>query len=171
MDIQTLCLGIVSRGETTGYEIHKLFEGPFRYVHEPSFGSIYPALTRLTQQGLVHCSVQPQEKRPDRKVYGITEAGRTHLRQALQKAIPGPDRIRSDFLATMLFQELLSAEFTADAIDARVRWFREILESLDCEPRDTGHAFLHGYGRAVCEAGISYLEQHRARLTGRAAAE
>jgi DNA-binding PadR family transcriptional regulator len=52
-DVRTLCLGILSIGEATGYEIKKaLEEGPFGHVLEASFGAIYPALGRLTEEGL-----------------------------------------------------------------------------------------------------------------------
>ena len=58
------------RGEATGYEIKKLFdEGGYQHFIEASFGSIYPALNRLTEEGLVSVRAEVQEKRPDRKVY------------------------------------------------------------------------------------------------------
>ena len=52
MDAKTLCLGALSRGDASGYEIKKAFEeGPLSHIHEASFGAIYPALTRLDEQG------------------------------------------------------------------------------------------------------------------------
>ena len=52
MNIRTLCLGILSRGDATGYEIKKMAEeGLFSHFVEASFGSIYPALTRMTDEG------------------------------------------------------------------------------------------------------------------------
>ena len=86
MNVTTLCLGILALGEASGYEIKKRFDGPLRRIQEPSFGSIYPALTRLTREGLVSRTVQAQEKRPDKKVYSITPAGRAHLKAELQRS-------------------------------------------------------------------------------------
>ncbi len=78
MDVRTICLGLLTRGDATGYEIKKRFEGDgFQHFVEASFGSIYPALNRLTDEGLVSVREEAQEKRPDRKVYSITAAGRT----------------------------------------------------------------------------------------------
>ena len=77
MDVRTICLGILTRGPATGYEIKKLFEDDgYQHFVEASFGSIYPALNRLTEEGLVSVREDAQEKRPDRKVYSITTAAR-----------------------------------------------------------------------------------------------
>src|SRR3546814_15551348 len=70
MDVKTLCLGVLSRGEASGYEIKKAFEeGPFSHIHHASFGSIYPALNALSAEGLVAVRAQAQNTRPakDRK--------------------------------------------------------------------------------------------------------
>ena len=49
MDVRTICLGLLTRGDATGYEMKKLFEEEgFGHFAEASFGSIYPALGRLT---------------------------------------------------------------------------------------------------------------------------
>src|SRR5262249_55228527 len=77
MDARVLCLGALHFGDASGYEIKKLFEeGDFSFFYETSFGSIYPALSRLVEDGLALVSEQAQDKRPDKKVYSITEKGR-----------------------------------------------------------------------------------------------
>ena len=48
----TLCLGILRFGDATGYEIKKMVEEDmFNHFIEASYGSIYPALTRMSQDG------------------------------------------------------------------------------------------------------------------------
>ncbi len=48
MNVRTLCLGILSLGEASGYEIKKDVEdGLFSHFIEASYGSIYPALNQL----------------------------------------------------------------------------------------------------------------------------
>jgi len=160
VNISTLCLGILALGEASGYEIRKRFEGPFRHMHEPSFGSIYPALAKLTRDGMVSCTVHSQEKRPSKKVYSITPAGRVALRQELESALPGPDRIRSDFLVTMLFSDILSPDFIDAAVAERIAFYNElgaVLQSNECGG-NAGREFVRGYGMAVCRAAVEYLE-------------
>ena len=97
MDIKTLCLGILSLGDATGYEIKKMVaEGSFSFFSEASYGSIYPALGKLMEEGLVTCRAMAQDKRPDKKVYSLTESGREELTISLRKD-PDPDKNRSEF--------------------------------------------------------------------------
>ena len=98
MDVRTICLGILTRGDATGYEIKKLVEdGGFQHFAEASFGSIYPALNGMAEIGLVSVRAEAQEKRPDRKVYSITPLGRSTLLETLLKPLP-EDRHRSPFM-------------------------------------------------------------------------
>src|SRR5215470_10258827 len=107
MDVRTICLGILTRGDATGYEIKNLFDDDgYQHFVEASFGSIYPALNRLTEDGLVSVRAEPQDKRPDRKVYSITAAGREAFLGSLLKKLP-EDRHRSPFVFAMLFSHLL----------------------------------------------------------------
>ena len=101
MHVKTLCLAVLSMGDASGYEIKKLLEGPFRHIHEASFGAIYPALARLQEENLVTCEERSQEKRPDKKVYALTQGGRFELIKELT-IVPGPDRIRSLMVRVLL---------------------------------------------------------------------
>ena len=85
MNIRTLCLGILSRGDATGYEIKKMAEeGLFSHFIEASFGSIYPALKKLEEEGLIRMKLEIQENAPNRKVYTITEAGKQTFLNSLK---------------------------------------------------------------------------------------
>ena len=67
MDTKTLCLGVLTRGDASGYEIKKAFEdGPFGHIQEIGFGSIYPALAKLLQDDLVTVTQYAQAGRPAR---------------------------------------------------------------------------------------------------------
>ncbi|MFP3326308.1 PadR family transcriptional regulator, partial [Planococcus sp. SIMBA_160] len=70
------------------------------------FGSIYPALKRLTEDELVICRELEQTNRPDKKVYRITPKGRQALFEAINKP-PAEDKFRSDFAFVIFFADLL----------------------------------------------------------------
>ena len=82
-------------------------EGPFSHFQEAGFGSIYPALKKLTEDGQVTCQQHAQDSRPDKKVYAITQKGRHALFDAVNKP-PGADKFRSDFMFMMFFADLMS---------------------------------------------------------------
>ena len=175
MDVRTLCLGVLSTGDASGYEIKKKLEGPFRYFYDASFGSIYPALTRLQKDGLVTCTAQAQAKRPDKKVYRLTTEGRLALVRDLGQD-PAPDRLRSEFIVAMRFAHLLPPRRVSEMIESRLAEFRATVTCLEQLDRSVAPTldFLLGYALAVYRAEIAYLEQNRhlaegAALTGGAA--
>ncbi len=164
MDVRTICLGILTRGDATGYEIKKLFEdGRFGYFVEASFGSIYPALNRLTEDGLVSLREETQAKRPDRKVYSITDKGRRAFVESLKATLP-EDRYRSPFLFAMMFSDLLPGERTAELIDTYIKGTEAKLAQLQCDcdrPCNPQEAFICAFGRTVYEAILGFLRNQR----------
>jgi PadR family transcriptional regulator AphA len=169
MDVRTICLGILTRGDATGYEIKKRFEeGGFQYAAEASFGSIYPALSRLTEDELVSVREEAQEKRPDRKVYSITQSGRSAFLAALMRPA-GEDRNRSPFVFAMLFCDLLP--------EARVRGLMETyiaqtehklaqLRQKTCEQLLPGERFAIEFGHTIYTAMLDFLRKRRAEVEG-----
>src|ERR1700744_2246764 len=172
MDVRTICLGILSRGDATGYEIKKRFEDDgYQHFVEASFGSIYPALNRLTEDGLVSVRSESQEKRPDRKVYSVTDAGRAALLDALMKP-PPEDRPRSPFAFAMLFSHLLPEPHVADMMDAYIQQNETKLAQVmapDAADATEGERFVRGMGRTVYIAMLNFLRTHRAKLEGQTA--
>jgi DNA-binding PadR family transcriptional regulator len=167
MDVRTICLGILSRGDATGYEIKKLFEEDgYQHFVEASFGSIYPALNRLTQERMVSVREEAQEKRPDRKVYSITPAGRTAFLAALLKPLP-EDRHRSPFVFAMLFSHLLPPERVSAMLDEYLSQSRAKLAHIaehEMKTQAPGERFVTGLGRAIYVAMIDFLQTNRAEL-------
>jgi PadR family transcriptional regulator AphA len=169
MDAKTLCLGILIKGDASGYEIRKAFEdGPFNHFFDVGFGSIYPALTRLADEGLVSYRAEAQEKRPAKKVYSITAEGRMAFIETLKEPL-GRDKIRSEFLFLMSFADLLPARHVEQSIDSRIAQLREKIEHMEsgtCAESDYCHRFVHGFGLALYRAMADYLEENRHVLVG-----
>ena len=167
MDVRTVCLGVLTLGDASGYEIRKMFEdGPFQYFTDAGFGSIYPALKKLHDEGHVTVREEAQEGRPDKKVYSITPAGRDVFAAAIGKA-PGADKFRSDFLLTLFFEHFLPPALVARAVDERIAWYREKLEHLECCDRSgwgAGPTFVNRFGQAVYGAAVTFLEENRDEL-------
>ncbi len=163
MNIRTLCLGILSFGDATGYEIKKMAEeGLFSHFVEASFGSIYPALTRMTDEGLLTCRFETQDGRPDKKVYSITDLGRTELKAALTTR-PSKDKFKSEFLFIMLMSEHLDQDHISAVLEQRARELEEELQMIRaCGEQVTkpGGRFINGYGQAVIQAAHDYVSKN-----------
>ncbi|NRA88043.1 MAG: helix-turn-helix transcriptional regulator [Rhizobiales bacterium] len=164
MNVRTLCLAILYFGEVTGYEIKKLAEdGKFSYFIEASFGAIYPALTRMSKEGLVTWRSVEQEGKPSRKVYSITPDGRKEFISSLYTA-PKPDRFKSEFLLMMLCSSALDVEYVTKLIDSRVCELEVEMNMMEKELIDSSNpseAFVINYGIHMQKASLEYLQNHR----------
>lgn len=164
MNIRTLCLGILQIEDATGYEINKLVtDGRFSHFIEASYGSIYPALTKMMLEELVTCREEVQAGKPSRKIYSITPSGRAELLKALQDT-PRPNRFKSEFLFLGLFANLLPASHVKEAIKHHES---DLSSKLDDMRRNIEHCtnpgsrFAIGYGIAVKEATLEFLKNNK----------
>jgi PadR family transcriptional regulator, regulatory protein AphA len=164
MNIRTLCLGILSFKEASGYEIKKEIEdGMFSHFIDASFGSIYPALTMLNSEGLVTLRAEEQTGRPDKKVYAITDAGHAVLAKSLA-VVPARDKYKSEFLFEMLLQHYLTGDHILAAVEKQLADQRQELAQIELckidpqQQRIPGNEFVMGYGECVLKAAINFLE-------------
>lgn len=74
--LEPLILGMILENDLTGYDIKKLIENNLGVFYKTSFGSLYPALRRLTQKGHVTTYEESQGKR-QKIFYHITEEGKS----------------------------------------------------------------------------------------------
>src|SRR5437870_43479 len=74
---------LLSEKPMYGYEIIRELEKRFSGYWKPKTGTIYPALEKLEQNGLVTSRIEFMEEVPDRKHYALTEKGRAELSQSM----------------------------------------------------------------------------------------
>ena len=175
MNVRTLCLSILYEGEATGYEIRRLcVEGECSYFIEASFGSIYPALAKLEDESLVTSRTEQQSGKPAKKVYSITEAGRTAFAEELAGPL-GDDVFRSPFLLFARFAHMLPREL----VEARANEFlqrslvghRKLEEAFDERSSTAGDTWVINYGRAMMEVAERHMRSHMHELITLARAE
>lgn len=167
MNVKTLCLAILSGGESTGYEIRKLStEGHYSHFVDASYGSIYPALTRMEEDGLVESREEVQKGKPSRKVYSITDAGRAAFVSALKKPIQR-DIFKSNFMLVCMFAHVMSKADVSAAIETQLAHLRGELETIDraLAENDTPTVrWVAGYGHSCITRSLEFIEQNRGTL-------
>jgi DNA-binding PadR family transcriptional regulator len=107
MDVKTILLGSLFDKSLSGYDLKKLFSLSFAFFSGLSYGSIYPALKKLEEEGLITMKLEIQESVPNRKVYTITEAGKQAFLNSLNSPF-GLERYKNALLMRMFFFEHLS---------------------------------------------------------------
>ena len=127
MSLDHAILGFLNYHPYTGYDLKKIFDTSVRHFWPADQSQIYRTLTRLTEQSYVEMEKVPQDDRPDRKVYSITEAGRAELIRWLAAAPPleGP---RSASLVQVFFAGQLSDDEVIAKFESVAAILREVLD-------------------------------------------
>jgi len=161
MNTRTLCLGVLSLGKASGYDIGKKMDEIFSHFVDFAHSGVYPALRSLDEEGLVKCEVVEQESLPNKKIYELTDAGREKLVEELAVLQP-TYKVRSQFMLLMFFAELLSAERLEQIFNERLNelncFFNEA-EDIRKQMCDTaGKQFLLDFVEAKFRAEKEFLE-------------
>lgn len=167
MNLKTLILAILNKQDASGYEIKKLSsEGRFSYFVDISFGSIYPTLARLEDEGLVTGQAEVQEGKPDRKTYSITDNGRMELALGLSQP-PRKDKFKSEFLLVAINANLAGPAAIKRAIAQRIEWLEaevEILTNVVADCDNPATIWVANYGIAVMGNDLNYLKENQDQL-------
>jgi DNA-binding PadR family transcriptional regulator len=175
MNVRTLCLSILYEEDATGYEIRRLcVEGECSYFVEASFGSIYPALAKLEDEGLVTSRTEQQSGKPAKKVYSITEAGRAAFAEELTAPL-GEDVFRSPFLLFARFAHILPRDLVEmranEFLQRTVEDHRKLDETFADRSCNAADTWVINYGRAIMEVAEQHLRSHIHELITLARAE
>jgi DNA-binding PadR family transcriptional regulator len=81
---ETIVLGVLSRGESYGFEIFKSIRDATGGAYEIKEATLYAAFRRLLKDGLVEAHWGDETQGGRRKYYRITDAGRAVYRDNVQ---------------------------------------------------------------------------------------
>lgn len=169
MSHRHLVLGLLSEQPMTGYEIKKQVGKSLQSVTNASYGTLYPTLHRLLAEGAVHVKEYPQERRPARKVYRLTERGRQELDDWLRKPA-GADHVRREFLLKLFLARDLPPDDLRALIKQRQTETEARLEELrQTQATANGEApinlmWVREYTAEMCEAELQWLSKIMAQL-------
>jgi PadR family transcriptional regulator AphA len=125
MSLEFAILGFLNYQPYTGYDLKKTFDTSVRHFWPADQSQIYRTLARLTKQGFVKVEKVPQEDRPDRKVYHITDAGQAEL----LKWLAGPPPLGEPRSAPLI-QVFFAGQLSNDEILAKFEGFAAIMRSI-----------------------------------------
>ncbi|MET3926113.1 PadR family transcriptional regulator [Devosia sp. 2618] len=175
MNVRTLCLSILYECDATGYEIRRLcVEGECAYFIEASFGSIYPALAKLEDEGLLKSRTEQQSGKPSKKVYSITDAGRAAFIEELSAPL-GEDVFRSPFLLFARFANILPRDIVEmranEHLESTIASHKKLEEAFQQRSSNAADTWVINYGRAMMELAERHMRSHMHELITMARAE
>jgi DNA-binding PadR family transcriptional regulator len=110
--LELAILGFLADGPLHGYELRRRVTRLSGYTRPVSDGSLYPAINRMLERGLLDRRVEPGAAAAQRYVLSLTGAGRAELLQRLRKPADHEITDNSRFFTIVAFLSLLPG--TAD---------------------------------------------------------
>lgn len=101
MPLDILLLTLLQKTPAPGLELHKRIQEENSHIWQADLPQVYRALNRLEEDGYLTSEEGPSKRGPKRRVYSLTEAGRSRISELLMDgpALP-PDRV--GYLAQVL---------------------------------------------------------------------
>ncbi|MHB8063101.1 MAG: PadR family transcriptional regulator [Ruminiclostridium sp.] len=111
MSLQFAILGLLGYKSMTGYDLKKMFDQSISNFWVASQSQIYRELGTLENKGLLNSVIQPQNDRPDKKIYSVTETGKATFKEWI---VNFPQKLsketRDEFTLRIFFGSNLSKE-------------------------------------------------------------
>jgi PadR family transcriptional regulator AphA len=166
-------LGLVGRGGMAGYELAAFASRSIAYMWPIAKSQVYTELGRLEELGLIAGADVAQEKLPDKRVYELTDAGRTALREWI--ADPAvEERFRSSVLSKLFFAGEVAEDLAPELLDAMEQRWRERRDTLAgiadglAANDDAFYPRLTAlYGAGQSEAVLSWIAEARRLIAER----
>ena len=138
-------LGMLSFQPMSGYDL-KLFadKSISHFYWSPAKSQIYAELRRLKNAGLVTEQHIEQENRPDKRVYAITDSGRTRLAEWIDSSDFEQDVFKSSVMLKVFFGGSTKPESLIRLLKQNMAFEKDLL------------ANLHEMERKCMEAGDEY---------------
>lgn len=124
MSLKYAVLAALLEGEASGYELSKVFDVSLTNFWAATPQQLYRELERLAQEGLIEARVVRQERRIDKRMFTLTEAGRQDLRAFAAAPPRRPTAIRDELLIKIQAMDGADAEATRALIEERGQWAR-----------------------------------------------
>jgi PadR family transcriptional regulator, regulatory protein AphA len=171
-------LGLLTRGEASGYDLSKLVERSVGFIWRPAKSQIYVVLSRLVDDGYARRREVAQSHRPDKQMYRITRKGERALRDWLESADLGAEASQNPFLLKIFFGDHVSTDVLASQLrDYRARLqerldrYREIEREIAGEDEDFFPYLTLKHGLLRLRAGIRWADETLRELEQRGSDE
>lgn len=126
MALEHAILVSLAEKSASGYDLARRFDASIGHFWKASHQQIYKVLGRMEGDDWIASTVVPQEGRPDKKVYAISEAGRDELATWTAKSTP-VESLRSEFAVKLRALQFGDPQAIVDDVHVRRRAHTEKL--------------------------------------------
>ena len=122
MSLGNSLLGLLNDRPMTGYDLKRIFDDTIGFFWAAQMSQIYRELNKLEEKGLVKSEVEPQEKRPDRKVYQLTKEGRETFLSWLNRF---PNQLSQVSRSRFLMRIFFSSRIKLDELAFQIKRYKK----------------------------------------------
>src|ERR1700720_3628356 len=101
MSLRDAVLAALLDGESSGYDLAKSFDASVANFWMATPQQLYRELDRLAEEGLIQARIVHQERRPNKRMFSLTEAGYEAIQEFTARA-PKPSVIRDELAVKVL---------------------------------------------------------------------
>ncbi|MUL82985.1 MULTISPECIES: PadR family transcriptional regulator [unclassified Mycolicibacterium] len=121
MALRDAVLAALLDGEASGYDLAKGFDASVANFWMATPQQLYRELDRMASEGLIAARLVEQDRRPNKRLYSLTDEGRQALLE-FTEVPPKPGAIREDLLVQIQAVDSGNIEAVRDSLTERLRW-------------------------------------------------
>jgi DNA-binding PadR family transcriptional regulator len=121
MALRNAVMAALLEGEASGYDLAKRFDASVANFWMATPQQLYRELDRMESEGLIVARVVPQERRPTKRLFSLTDAGRRALHE-FTATPPRPGAIREELMVQVQAVDAGDPDAVKDAIRERMAW-------------------------------------------------
>ena len=126
-----LFLALLAYQPTHGYDLLQTYQKLFADILPPlNAGQIYTTLARLERDGLVHQYAVEQAKKPDKRIYQLSDQGRQVLHEWFTEPLSG-SRIKDTFYIKLISAQMTGLVNPLELIQAQRQQYFQSLHDLN----------------------------------------
>ncbi|MEW2397937.1 PadR family transcriptional regulator [Streptomyces sp. NPDC046862] len=122
MALRNAVMAALLEGEASGYDLAKGFDATVANFWMSTPQQLYRELERMEAEGLVTARVVEQERRPNKRLFSLTAAGREAVRAYTAEPLGRPAVIRDELLVKVQCLDAGDREAVRTAITERMEW-------------------------------------------------
>jgi DNA-binding PadR family transcriptional regulator len=130
VSLRDAVLAALLEGEASGYDLAKGFDASVANFWMATPQQLYRELDRLAEQGLIQARIVQQDRRPNKRMFSLTEAGYEAIRQFTARA-PKPSAIRDELAVKVMAVDAGDARAVRDFMVQRVQWAKTKLQRYE----------------------------------------
>jgi DNA-binding PadR family transcriptional regulator len=122
MALRNAVMAVLLEGEASGYDLAKGFDASVANFWMATPQQLYRELERMEAEGLVTARVVEQERRPTKRLFSLTKAGREAVRAYTAESLGKPTAIRDELLVKVQCLDFGDIAAVRTAIAERMEW-------------------------------------------------